>query len=232
MRRVFIRWSVAWLAAIGSFWSPQAYTAGAAGASDQAAYRAPSDGGVRRWRVTPGGDVAIRASSSPRARIVSTVVEGAVLSNMGCSSVDGDLWCDVRPFRGGPRGFVPAARLAPATGPDGLVPMGQDTSRTRALKRKFDASTNVPCAQEKGQSLGNCSAGVARGDGGDATVAVRFANGFSRRLYFIHGEFVSASTTMSGAGRDVDWRLENGTHMIRVDDQRFELPDAFVFGAD
>ena len=34
---------------------------------------------------------------------------------------------------------------------------------------------------------------------------------------------------MSGVGTDTEWRRESGLHVIRVDDQRYELPDALVF---
>ncbi|MEO1115984.1 MAG: hypothetical protein AAFY05_26820 [Pseudomonadota bacterium] len=105
-----------------------------------------------------------------------------------------------------------------------------DDSRERAGRREFDAEAEIPCAQEQGQALGTCDAAVSRGVGGDATVVVTFQNGFARKLYFVHGEFVKASATMSGVGTDMDWRLESEVHVVRVDDQRFELPDRFIFG--
>jgi len=46
----------------------------------------------------------------------------------------------------------------------------------------------------------------------------------------MQGEFTRASATMSGVGTDVDWQLANEVYAIRVDDQRFELPSAFVLG--
>ena len=46
----------------------------------------------------------------------------------------------------------------------------------------------------------------------------------------MQGEFVSANATMSGSGSNTDRRIEGGLHVIRVDDQRYELPAAFVFG--
>lgn len=198
------------------------------GGHDAALYHAPKDGGVRRWRVVSGGD--LRLSPSSTAAVVATHQPGAVLSNMGCRAEGRQVWCNVRPFRGGPRGFMLADQLEPAAGPDGSISMGADDSRHRAGRKDFDASGNVSCAPERGQSLRACSAAVARGDGGDATVVITFPNGFARKLYFVHGEFVSASATMSGVGRDTDWDLKDGVHRIRVDDQRFELPDALVFG--
>ena len=162
--------------------------------------------------------------------MIATAPEGAVLSNLGCTEAADPVWCEVRPFRGGVRGFVPAERLQPAQGPDGTTPMGLDDSKNRARKRGFDAMGSIACAQEQGQALGTCGAAVARSGGGDATVVATFPNGFARQLYFVQGEFVSASATMSGVGTDTDWRLENGFHVIRVNDQRYELPDVLVFG--
>ncbi len=199
-------------------------------AIDISIYIAPADGGARRWRIAPGGDLRLFGRPSEGAPVIATLLEAAVLSNLGCAEAADQVWCEVRPFRGGARGFAPAERLLPAQGPDGTTPMGPDDSKRRARKRDFDAKGEIPCAQERGQALGICGAAVARSGGGDATVVATFPNGFARRLYFVHGEFVSASATMSGVGTDTDWRLENGVHVIRVDDQRYELPDALVFG--
>ncbi|MEO1774630.1 MAG: hypothetical protein AAFS07_06730 [Pseudomonadota bacterium] len=184
---------------------------------------------MRRWEVRASGGSDLRKVPSSDAAIIAPLLEGAVLTNYGCTDAEGEQWCEVRPFRGGARGFVPASDLLPAQGPDGTVPRGADDSKRRAGRGDFDARDKVACAQEQGQALGRCSAAVARGDGGDATVVVTFSNGFSRQLYFVHGEFVSASATMSGVGRDTDWSLEDGSHHIRVDDQRFQLSDGFVF---
>ncbi|MEM1235185.1 MAG: hypothetical protein AAGH70_13775, partial [Pseudomonadota bacterium] len=116
------------------------------------------------------------------------------------------------------------------TGPDGTVPTGLDDSDRRARRGRFDARGEVPCAQERGEPMGLCRAGVARGTGGDATIIVTFPNGFARRLTFRNGEFVFADTTMSGNGTDIDWQVTEGLHAIRVDDQRFDLPQALIFG--
>lgn len=189
----------------------------------------PREGGVRRWQVAVA-EAGIFAAPGDAAERVTTLSEGAVLQNRGCADNAGQVWCQVRSLRGNVTGFALAALLRPAKGPDGVVAMGMDDSRARAGKRDFDAEAVIPCAQEQGQALGKCSAAAARGVGGDATVVVTFHNGFARKLYFLHGEFVKASATMSGVGTDMDWRLENDVHHVRVDDQRFELPDRLVFG--
>lgn len=101
------------------------------------------------------------------------------------------------------------------------------TKRVRA--GTFDASAEVRCAQEVGQALGPCVADVARVDG-SAAVRVTFPNGFTRVLTFDDGAFLRGNATMSGVGTDTDWRLDAGVYYIRVDDQRFEISEALVFG--
>lgn len=97
----------------------------------------------------------------------------------------------------------------------------------RARSGKFDAMGEVRCAQEVRQSLGECNAAVAR-DGRCAAVVVTFTNGFARTLMFSDGEFLRGNATMSGAGTDTDWQLSGGLYHVRVDDQRFEIPEALV----
>ena len=89
---------------------------------------------------------------------------------------------------------------------------------------------HVRCAQERGQALGACEAEAVRGAGGAVRVVVVFPNGFSRALLFEDGAFVRASPTMSGVGKDTDWWVEDGRHVIRVEDQRYEVPVALVAG--
>lgn len=104
-----------------------------------------------------------------------------------------------------------------------------DTDR-RARRRDFDSEGTIACAQEQGQALGMCVIGVARDETGHATAAITFANNFTRRLRFEQGEFIRGNATMSGVGTDTDWRLEDGLYRIRVDDQRFEIPETLITG--
>jgi len=99
----------------------------------------------------------------------------------------------------------------------------------RARSSEFDASAEVRCAQEVGQTMGACSAAVAHADR-SAAVVVTFSNGFARTLLFSGGEFLRGNATMSGVGTDSDWQLSQGVYHVRVDDQRFEIPEALVIG--
>ena len=193
---------------------------------------APAEGGPRRWKVV-GEALELRRAPGDDAPVVATLPEATVVAHLGCAA-DGTssaaVWCRVRPLRDGPAGFARAERLEPARGPDGMVATGLDGSMRRARRGDADARTEARCAQERGQALGTCEVAVARDVGGDATVVATFPNGFRRLLRFEHGVFVAADATMSGTGRDTDWALEGGVHRLRVDDQRFELDEAFVLG--
>jgi hypothetical protein len=96
------------------------------------------------------------------------------------------------------------------------------------------AANNTPksiaCAQERRESLGQCSYRIKRDEKGKTTVMVIFANGFKRGLMFEDGKFLKAIVTMSGVGTDIDWSLKDGTHIIRVDGQRYEVPDTLIAG--
>lgn len=100
----------------------------------------------------------------------------------------------------------------------------------RAKAGDFDATGEIRCAQEVGQALGSCEVEVARAEGRAAAVVVTFSNGFARVLTFADGAFLRGNATMSGVGTDTDWRLSGKIIHVRVDDQRFELPETLVFG--
>ena len=102
-------------------------------------------------------------------------------------------------------------------------------ANARARSGDFVARGEARCAQEVGQSLEICDVAVARAIGSSAVV-VTFPNGFARTLSFADRQFLRGNATMSGVGTDTDWILTAGVYSIRVDDQRFELPEALVFG--
>ncbi|TMM51214.1 hypothetical protein [Sulfitobacter sabulilitoris] len=191
---------------------------------------APQDGGPRRWEVVAQDGLALHGTPSDTAEPIAVLPAGTILNNMGCTRNAGRVWCLVRPLGDGPRGHGAAEALRPAQSPDGTVPTGRDDSAQRAKSRDFDARGTIPCAQVRGQKMQTCHIEIARGAGGDATAVATFSNGFSRTLYFVNGTFISANATMSGVGTDVDWRKSGPLHIIRVDDQRFEIPHHLIFG--
>ena len=108
--------------------------------------------------------------------------------------------------------------------------MGPDDSALRAGQGKFDATGTVPCAQRAGQPTTQCKFGVARAGGGYATVFITKPDGRTRAIFFRMGIPVGADTSQAdGYGRFKAGK-ESDLHLIRVGDERHEIPDAVVLG--
>ncbi|MCT8972607.1 SH3 domain-containing protein [Microbaculum marinisediminis] len=192
---------------------------------------APEDGGPRNWEVAGVATALnLREEPSTTARVLARYVPGTILSNLGCRRVEGRAWCDVQEVGGGPRGFVAADYLRPAVAPDGAVAAGPDESSLRAGQGDFDATGKVPCAQYPGQPMAQCDFGVARSGGGDATVVVTRPDGTRRALFFARGRFVSADTSQADGYPAVGSEKQSDLNRISVGDERYEIPDAVIFG--
>lgn len=210
-----------------------AVTGGAGGDASVPAdwdYLAPEEGGPRRWEVTAGGGLRLHEGPSVASPVVATLPQGAILSNLGCEAGADRVWCDVQPFRGGPRGHVAAEFLRPAIAPHGAPLFGPDDSAARAGEGDFDANGTLACAMAPGAPMGDCAFGVSRGGGGDASVAVTRPDGSVRILFFQRGEFVGVDASQAGGGFATEAVREGGLSRIRVDGERYEVVDAIVFG--
>jgi hypothetical protein len=153
-----------------------------------------------------------------------------ILDNLGCQRADGRIWCDVQPFGGGPRGYVAADYLKPAVAPDGSVPTGPETSSLRAGRGDFDAAGKIPCAQHAGQPMMQCDFGVARQCGGFATVVETKPDGVKRAIFFRRGIPSGADTSEADGYGEFSYEEESDLNLIRVGEERYEIPDAAVLG--
>lgn len=190
----------------------------------------PESGGPRNWEVTGASHgLNLRKGPSTTSAVVSGLGEGTILDNLGCEPAQGRVWCDVQPLGGGPRGFVAAEYLAPATSPDGNAAMGPDDSALRAGQGDFDASGSIPCARSPDQPLGECPFGVARAGGGYATVVVTRPGGGTRAIFFRMGRPIGADTSEADPG-DFAATREGDLNRIRIGTERYEIPDAVILG--
>jgi hypothetical protein len=201
----------------------------AAAASGAEVPPAPEQGGPRNWTVR-GDGVNLRKEPSLSAAVLTTFSNGTVLDNLGCKEIEGRNWCDVQPLGGGPRGFVAAELLRPAAAPHGDGARGDDDSARRAGQGDFDATGTIPCAIAQGQPMGNCPFGVARAGGGYATVVVTRPDGSQRALYFRMGKAVGADTSQADGYGSVSASKEADLYTVQVGNERYELPEAVVFG--
>ena len=204
---------------------------GAAAQTGSDAPKSPEEGGPRNWEVTGvSRAVNFREEPSTRAPISGTFALGTILDNLGCRRADDRVWCDVQRFGGGPRGFVSAEFLKPAVSPDGSVATGPDDSALRAGQGKFDATGKIPCAQAAGQPMTECEFGVARAGGGYATVVVKRPTGPGRAIFFRMGKAVGADTSQADGYPEFRATKEGDLHMIRIGNERYEIPDAVIRG--
>jgi heat shock protein HslJ len=199
---------------------------GTSSAGDLAA--APENGGPRNWEVVRA--LNLREQPATSARILATFRPGTILDNLGCQRAEGQAWCDVQPLGGGPRGFVAAEYLRPAISPDGSAAMGPDDSALRAGQGRFDATGPLPCAMADGQPISQCEFGVARAGGGYATVVIKKPDGRSRAIFFRMGRAIGADISQADGYKPFRATRQGDLNLIRVGDERYEIPDAVILG--
>ncbi len=192
---------------------------------------APENGGPRNWQVCGvSSTLNLRMGPSTTASILSRYPPETILDNLGCLYAEDRAWCDVQQLGGGPRGFVAAEFLKPAVSPDGSVATCPDDSALRAGQSNFDATGNVLFAQFDGQLMTECEFGVARAGGGYATVVIQKPDGRTRAIFFRMGRPISADTSQADGYPEFKATKEGDLHLIRIGKERYEIPDAVVFG--
>lgn len=192
---------------------------------------APEDDGPHHWEVTGVSNALnLREQPSTSAPTIGRYAPATVLDDLGCQRLEGRVWCDVQELGGGPRGYVAAEFLTPAVSPDGAVATGPDDSALRAGQDDFDATGQIPCAQYSGQPMGQCDFGVARAGGGSATVVVTRPDGTTRGIFFSYGRAIGADTSEADGAGAFSAERESDLNLIRVGDERYEIPDAVVLG--
>lgn len=192
---------------------------------------APENGGPRNWEVAvKSGTLNLREKPSGSANVITAFTAGTILDNLGVIQVEGKTWCDVQELGGGPRGYVSAKYLKAATAPNGSVVTGPDDSALRAGQGLFDATGSIPCAQAPGQPTSMCEFGVARSGAGYATVIITRPDGRSRAIYFRMGVAIGVDTSQADGYPEFTATRESDLTIVRVGDERYEIPDAVILG--
>lgn len=159
-------------------------------------------------------DMPIHAAPDGASEVVGGAFSGQVLRNDGCEG----NWCRVTTLDTSISGWGELHYLEASD------------SALRAGQRVFDAVGPVPCAQGMGAPMTDCAMGVARDGGGTATVVVTKPDGIPRVLFFTDGAFVSSDTSEAGGGFESAATRDGDLTRITVDDERYEITDAVIFG--
>jgi hypothetical protein len=94
----------------------------------------------------------------------------------------------------------------------------------------YDATGKVPCAQHKGQPMGQCDFGVTRTGNGDATVVITRPDGSKRTIMFTGGRATGADISQADGGAVFSAQRDGDLNLIKVGGERYEIPDAAVSG--
>ena len=78
--------------------------------------------------------------------------------------------------------------------------------------------------------MGQCEFGVARAGGGYATVVIKRPDGRQRIIFFRMGRPIGADTSQADGSPGFRATREGDLNLIRIGNERYEIPDAVVLG--
>jgi hypothetical protein len=97
----------------------------------------------------------------------------------------------------------------------------------------YNATAQVKCEGYKGAAAGLCDAGVVRDTETGTAVDIKVGDGITRTVFFDQsGKFLSFSTSQADgtAAMKISSKREGDTTIATIGSERYEIPDAFVFG--
>jgi hypothetical protein len=155
---------------------------------------------------------------------------------VGNLSADGDYRIRVYLYRNAARaGEAANYRLeigidAAGSSQGATQPSDADDPWTRIGMDKFDATSETPCARHAGQPTTACGTGVVRMGGGSAFVKVTWPDGGNRIITFEIGVPTGYDESQADGGAKLTYKKNADLHMISIGNQRFEIPEAVVYG--
>ena len=181
-------------------------------------------GGPDYWKVSAGGGYALnlRAGPSTRYEAIGKLGNGEVLQNQGCRLTGDERWCAIRAAHSGVTGWVAGRHLVESAAPRSPAMTEADPVGNGV---PFDATGFVPCAARAGQPMRQCPFGVVREGPGNAGLWISLGNKMERQILFEGGSPVTTNSTET-----LSFEKTGDLFLIRVGDERFEIPEAAVSG--
>lgn len=175
-------------------------------------------GGPDYWDVAgvPAGETLnVRAGAGAHQPVLGELGNDDTVRNLGCKMVGAERWCQIE--AGAEQktvGWVNGRYLVESSNPpqDGGV-------------ANVPESGEVPCATVAGQPTGRCPFRAVRGLGGNASVWIALPAGGERYVEFVAGEPVNTDP-----GLTMTFEKSADLFLIRIGAERYEIPDAVVFG--
>lgn len=92
------------------------------------------------------------------------------------------------------------------------------------------ASGTLPCAADRGQPMGHCAFVISRRPDHTADLVITRLDGRSRLIFFDHGKPVATDVSQAEGDKKLSVTREADLNLIRVGDERYEIPDAAITG--
>jgi len=112
----------------------------------------------------------------------------------------------------------------------GPVVRGRPRADALVPGTEFNATGNIPCARAAGQPMGQCRFGVNRRGDGSGSVTVFWPGGGNRVLFFEDGTLKAFDRSEADGNAEMTVEKEVDLFLIRVGEQRFEIPEAVLVG--
>lgn len=188
-------------------------------------------GGPDFWEVTglsAGDALNLRADAGTGFDILARLPSGEIVENHGCKMVGDTRWCQVKRTESGMAGWVSGQYLREAS-VGAVQPQSPPKPQANGLTgngETFSATGEIPCSDMIGQPTRSCVFGVVRTDvPGNASVWVGLSNGEERFIMFENG-----APSFTNAQHTPTVEKSGDLNLISIGDERFEIPDAVVFG--
>lgn len=93
----------------------------------------------------------------------------------------------------------------------------------------YNATGEIPCGITTGQPTGSCTFGVTREGNGTGIVTVTKPDGGTRAIFFENGEATGYDMSEADSGK-FSVEKQGDLSLIRIGQERYEIPDAVIFG--
>jgi hypothetical protein len=93
----------------------------------------------------------------------------------------------------------------------------------------YNATGDIPCTMTLSQPTGSCPFGVVRESNGGGMVTVTKPDGRTRTIFFEKGSATGANTSEADPG-EFKVEKQGDLNIIRIGEERYEIPDAVIFG--
>jgi hypothetical protein len=94
----------------------------------------------------------------------------------------------------------------------------------------FNATGEIPCARNAGQSMSSCKFGVKREGNGNGSVTVFWPDSGSRVIFFESGKPTFYNESEADGGAKMSVGQPGDLFTVTIGDQRFEIPDVVING--